>query len=306
VGERAAAIEDVGDAASAGIALHAGLPPLSDADFQRYQALVNDAAGIQLSSAKKALVVGRLARRLRELGIGSWRAYHDLALSSEAERVRLLDAISTNETHFFREPHHWEFLASQVLPGWIAAAEARRRARRVRVWSAACSTGEEPYTIAMLLLAALPEGWDLEIIATDISTKVLERARRAVWPLEKAAEIPEAYRKAFMLRGTGEQAGLMRAGPELRALCRFGRLNLKADAYPPGPFDLVFCRNVLIYFDRDSKAQVLDRLLDRLAPGGHLLLGHAETLSGLSTRASAVLPTVYVLPPEGPAPAGRD
>jgi len=300
VAARPARAVDAGEAASLGIAEGAGLPPLSDADFERFQALVNAAAGIHLSSAKKALVVGRLARRLRELGIHSWREYHDLARASEAEQVRLLDAISTNETHFFREPRHWEYLAGAVIPAWQAAADAHRRPRRVRVWSAACSTGEEPYTIAMLLLAALPTGWDLEIKATDLSTKVLERAQRAVWPLEKSSEIPEAYRKAFMLRGTGEQAGLMRAGPEIRALCSFGRLNLKTDPYPAGPFDLVFCRNVLIYFDQVNKAQVIDRLIDRLVPGGHLLLGHAETLSGLSTRAAPVLPTIYVRDQEGP------
>lgn len=274
---------------------------VSDADFASFQALVNREAGIWLSPVKKALLVGRLSRRLRELGLATWRAYHDLVVADEAERVRMLDAITTNETHFFREPRHWEHLAEKVLPAWRDEAERGLRPRRLRAWSAACSTGEEPYTIAMLLAGTLPSGWDLEVHATDLSTRVLERARRAVWPIEKAAEIPEDWRRAFMLRGVGEQAGLMRAGPEIRALCRFGRLNLATEAYPQGPFDLVFCRNVLIYFDRGTKERVIDGLLDRLTPGGLLFLGHAETLAGYSTRARPVLPTVYARAAGAPA-----
>ncbi len=266
---------------------------ISDADFGTFQALVNREAGIWLSPVKKALLVGRLSRRLRELGVTSWSRYHELVERDEAERIRMLDAITTNETHFFREPRHWEHLAGQVFPAWRAEAEAGRRPRRLRAWSAACSTGEEPYTIAMMLLGAFPGGWDLEVAATDLSTRVLERARQATWPVEKAAEIPEEWLKAFMLKGTGPQAGLMKAGPEIRGLCRFARLNLATDEYPPGPFDLVFCRNVLIYFDRDTKQRVIERLVDRLAPGGLLFLGHAETLAGYSTRARPVLPTVY-------------
>jgi len=277
---------------------------VSDADFESFQALVNREAGIWLSPVKKALLVGRLSRRLRELGIASWRRYHELVVTDEAERVRMLDAITTNETHFFREPRHWEHLAGQVFPAWRAEAEAGRRPRRIRAWSAACSTGEEPYTIAMLLLGAFPAGWELEVLATDLSTRVLERARRATWPLEKSAEIPPEWLKAFMLRGTGEQAGLMRAGPEIRALCRFARLNLATEEYPAGPFDLVFCRNVLIYFDRSTKERVIERLIDRLQPGGLLFLGHAETLAGYSTRAKAVLPTVYARA-DAPAPRGE-
>lgn len=282
------------EAANVGTAAHAGLPPVNDADFGRFQALVNREAGILLVPVKKALLVGRLARRLRALGIGSWKAYYDRVQVDEAERIQMLDALTTNETHFFREPSHWAYLAERLFPAWRADAEGRRRARKVRVWSAACSTGEEPYTIAMSLLAAFPTGWELEVLATDLSTKVLERAKRAVWPLAKAEEIPEAYRKAFMLRGVGDQAGLMRAGPELRSLCAFRRLNLVSDPYPPGDFDLVFCRNALIYFDRVSKAKVVERLLERLAPEGHLFLGHAETLAGLTTGVRPVLPTVYV------------
>jgi chemotaxis protein methyltransferase CheR len=270
---------------------------VSEADFARFQALIHREAGIWLAPIKQALLVGRLSRRLRELGIGSWGEYYERVVADAVERVRMVDAICTNETHFFREPRHFEFLAERVFPAWREEADEGRRPRRVRVWSAACSTGEEPFSLAMTLLTAFPAGWELEVLATDLSTKVLERAGRAVWPMEKAPEIPEAHRKAFMLQGFGAQEGLMKAGPEIRAIVSFARVNLVGD-WPAGPaFDLVFCRNVLIYFDRAGKARVVERLLERLDPRGYLFLGHAESLGGLTARARPVMPTVY-------APAG--
>ncbi len=281
----------------------AGAAPLatvSDRDFSRFQALINREAGIWLAPVKKALLVGRLAKRLRELGLADYGAYYAVVEADEAERVRMLDCICTNETHFFREPRHFEFLADRVFPQWRAEADAGARPRRLRVWSAACSTGEEPYSLAMSLLTAFPAGWDLEILATDLSTRVLDRARNGVWSLDKAKEIPDAYLKAFMLRGFGSQEGLMKAGPELHGLVRFARLNLNGDGWPAlGQFDLVFCRNVLIYFDRVTKLRVVDRLLDRLASAGYLFLGHAESLGGFTTRARPVLPTVYCVAPTG-------
>ena len=267
---------------------------VSDREFQRFQALIHQEAGIWLAPVKKALLVGRLARRLRDLGMPSYTAYYERVLEDEAERIRMLDAICTNETHFFREPKHFDFLTERVFPAWRAEADAGKRARRVRIWSAACSTGEEPYTLAMVLLSAFPAGWDLEILASDLSTKVLDRAAAGLWPLEKSKEIPDAYLKAFMLRGFGAQEGLMRAGPEIRALVKFTRVNLVGDAWPGGPpFDLVFCRNVLIYFERQAKISVVERLLERLDPSGFLFLGHAESLGGFTVKARAALPTVY-------------
>jgi chemotaxis protein methyltransferase CheR len=150
----------------------------------------------------------------------------------------------------------------------------------------------------MSLLASFPSGWDLQVLASDLSTRVLDRADAGVWPIEKAKEIPEEHLKAFMLKGFGAQEGLMKAGPEIRALVRIARVNLVGEALPPGPFDLVFCRNVLIYFDRATKVRVVERLLDRLHPAGYLFLGHAESLGGFTTRARPIVPTVY-----SPAPA---
>lgn len=266
---------------------------VSDRDFQRFQALIHREAGIWLAPVKKALLAGRLAKRLRELALSSYGEYYERVVEDEAERIRMLDCICTNETHFFREPRHFEFLTERVFPRWRAESDAGRRPRRVRVWSAACSTGEEPYSVAMVLLRAFP-AWELEVLASDLSTKVLERAAAGIWPLEKSKEIPDAHLKAFMLKGHGAQEGLMKAGPEIRAIVRFARVNLVGDGWPSGPpFDLVFCRNVLIYFDRKAKIAVVERLLDRIDAGGYLFLGHAESLGGLTARARPVLPTVY-------------
>jgi chemotaxis protein methyltransferase CheR len=284
------------DAFAEAAAMHRSLTQISDQDFARYQALVNREAGIWLSPIKKALLVGRLARRLRELGVTSYADYYERVTADPAERTRMVDAICTNETHFFREPRHWEYLAGHVYPAWEEQAASGKRERRARVWSAACSSGEEPYSIAMSLLTAFPSGWSLEVLATDLSTKILDRARAATWPLQKAAEIPESYLKAFMLKGFGAYEGTMRAGPEIRSLIQFRQLNLNADDWPPAQsFDLVFCRNVLIYFDRVTKEKVVTRLLDRLVPTGHLFLGHAESLGGFTDRVRSIIPTVYCL-----------
>jgi len=284
---------------------------LSARDFQLFQKLIHREAGIYLVESKRVLVEGRLSRRLRELGL-DFRAYYALLETDEAERVRLVDAISTNETHFFREPRQFEFLESRVFPEWAARAEAGRMSRRVRVWSAACSTGEEPYSVAMSFLARFPpgSGWEIEILATDISTRVLDRARAALYALDKSKEIPSHYLKAFMLKGTGEQEGWMKAGPEIRSVVRFGRLNLNDDALAvPGQFDLILCRNVLIYFDAPSKARVVERLLERLDGRGYLFLGHAEAMIGTGSKTRSVGPTIYAhASPAGaiavPSPSG--
>lgn len=275
-------------------------------EFALFQSLILHEAGIYLSEAKKALVVGRLARRLRALDLRSFAAYHHLVREDGEERVRMLDCISTNETHFFREPRQFEFLERSVFPEWASRAAAGLRPRRVRAWSAGCSTGEEPYSLAMALLERFPPsaGWEIEILATDLSTRVLERAQAAVWPMAKAREIPPRHLKAFMLRGVGSQEGRIKAGPELRALVRFERLNLNDESYGvAGTFDLVFCRNVLIYFDGPSKQRVVHRLLSRVAPEGYLFLGHAESLTGLTEHTKSVGPTVYAHAAKGCAPA---
>ena len=275
-----------------------GVRPITDEEFGLFQTLIRAEAGINLTEPKRALLVGRLTRRLRELGLDDFGAYYRrVTIEDPAERVTMFDLVSTNETHFFREPKHFEFLTDRLFPKWKTDAAAGARTKRIRVWSAACSTGEEPYTLAMLLLDHFPpsSGWSVEILGTDISTRVLARASAAVWPNDRAAEIPTPYLKRFMMRGVGAQDGRIRAVPELRALVRFGRLNLHgATDAAGGPYDLVFCRNVLIYFTADDKHRVVDRLFRHLAPDGHLFLGHAESLSELPAGARRVQPSVYV------------
>ena len=262
--------------------------------FRGFQTLVRRESGINLTDAKKALLVGRLSRRLRELALPSFKDYLHLVEEDESERIRMLDAIATNETHFLREPRQFDFLELEIFPLWEREAAEGTRKRRLRVWSAGCSTGEEPYSLGMLLLSAFPRGWELDILATDLSTKALDRARAAVWPIEKASEVPPRFLKAFMLRGTGPEEGRMKAGPELRALVRFERMNLAIERYAVGePFDAIFCRNVLIYFDAEGKRSVIGRLLDHLASDGLFFVGHAESLSGITDRVRGLMPSVY-------------
>ncbi|HEU4993742.1 MAG TPA: protein-glutamate O-methyltransferase CheR [Gemmatimonadaceae bacterium] len=270
----------------------------TDAEFRAFVALVHDVSGIALNDSKRALVARRLNARLRMLGVERLGDYVKLVRADEsgAECVTLLDLIATNETHFFRERAHFDFLESTVFPRWIAEASAGARPRVIRAWSAACSTGQEPFSLAMQMLETLPpeHGWRIEIEATDIDTQALELAERAEWPVEKAKEIPQRYLQRFMLRGTGPQDGWMRAMRELRQVVRFSRLNLNEKYYAvPGKFDLIFCRNVLIYFSPESRAAVIERLADRLVPGGLLFVGHAESLHGHRARLRAILPTVY-------------
>ncbi|WP_437940313.1 CheR family methyltransferase [Sorangium sp. So ce341] len=300
---------------------------LSDEEFALFQRLVKRLSGIALGSQKKPLLLCRLGPRLRALGLRSFGEYYRrvTAAGDEGELVHMLDCICTNETHFFREREQFELLEREILPAWHASAGhgapfARGR-RPLRAWSAACSTGEEPYSIAMALLDSLPSpdrsdvagqappragaaptgAPGISILATDLSSRALDQAQRAVWPLERASEISEERLRAYMLRGTGASAGLMKARPELRKLVTFRRFNL-LDAAPKrfGLFDLIFCRNVLIYFDAATKASIVARLIASLAPSGYLFLGHAEGLHGADHRVRCVAPSVYRLQP----PAG--
>lgn len=270
---------------------------ISDALFDKYRDLIHREAGIALTEGKQSLLVSRLAGRLRELGVASFEDYFRLVEdpASTEERGRLLDRICTNETHFFRDPRQFLFLNDTLFPR-LEAEAARSGKRRIRAWSAACSTGEEPYSIAMAMLHRFPpsSGWQVEIVASDLSNKVLAAARAGLWPIDKAGDIPLHYRKAFMLRGTGSQTGKMKVGPEIRDVVSFTRMNLNDPAYSvSGVFDFIFCRNVLIYFDRESKANVVDRLMSHLAPEGCLFLGYAETTTTLTDRLESVGPNVY-------------
>lgn len=271
---------------------------LSPALFTRFQRLIYEESGIWLGEHKQALLTGRLARRLRLLGLEDMKEYLHLVTQPDQqhERAVMIDCITTNQTHFFREPRHFDFLAQQIFPQWHSAAILGERSRILRVWSAACSSGEEPYSLAMLLLKHFPadEGWDIEVLATDICTRVLEKARAALYPIEKAKEIPTEFLRSYMLKGRGEQREFMKISPEVHRIVRFARTNLHADSYPVfGAFDLIFCRNVLIYFDQHSKQKVIAGILGHLAPAGLLFVGHSEHLGTTVPGLKSVAPTVY-------------
>jgi chemotaxis protein methyltransferase CheR len=251
--------------------------------------------GFDFREYKEASLARRIRARMSQVRADDFVAYAKYVGENPNEHVALFNTILINVTGFFRDPEAWKVLAADVIPRVAAAAE---ESRSIRIWSAGCSSGEEPFSLAMVLLALCPpeHGWEVEIEATDISTKVLRRAEEAVWPQERAAHIPDRYLKRFMLRGVRSQQGKVKASPELRRLVRFERLNLMSGGHSGmGRFDLILCRNVLIYFDAASKARALKGLLERLAPGGHLFVGHSETLVRIAPTLRPVCPNVYKL-----------
>jgi chemotaxis protein methyltransferase CheR len=272
---------------------------VSPALFQKFQKLIYAETGIWLGTAKTALLCGRLFRRLRALQMDSLESYYECVSAPEAddERARMIDAITTNETRFFREPRQFDFLVQKVIPRWRREADGGMRPRRLRIWSAGCSSGEEPYTIAMLLARHLPAeaGWDVRILATDISNRVLDKAIKGVYPINRLSELPPDLLHAFMLRGVAERQGEMKVKVEIQQMVTFQRLNLDREAdLVEGPFDAIFCRNVLIYFDTASKNRVITNLYGRLAPSGLLFVGHAENLSSMSLQLRCIDPSIYV------------
>jgi chemotaxis protein methyltransferase CheR len=273
---------------------------VSPALFQKFQKLIYAETGIWLGSSKTALLCGRLFRRLRTLGITSLKDYYECVAAPEQdeERARMIDAITTNETRFFREPRHFDFLVQRVFPRWRVEAQhgLRPEGKRVRIWSAGCSSGEEPYSVAMLLARHLPaeQGWDVRLLATDISNRVLEKASKGVYPVAKAAEIPKDLLHCFMLRGVNERQGEMKVKVEIQQMVDFRRLNLdQASDLSEGPFDAIFCRNVLIYFDVASKHRVVANLVRHLMANGLLFVGHAENLNSVSSQLRSLEPTIY-------------
>ena len=272
---------------------------VSPALYKKFQNLIYAETGIWLGISKKALLCGRLFRRLMALRISSLERYYQCVTAPDAheERARMIDAITTNETRFFREPRQFDFMVEQVFPRWRAEAEQALRPRRARLWSAGCSSGEEPYTLAMLLAEHFPanDGWDTRVLATDISTRVLEKARKGIYDVARSVEIPKEFLHRFMLRGFADQQGQMKVSVAIQQMVDFQRLNLNQDPYPvKGPFDAILCRNVLIYFGADSRQRVLSNLLAHLSLDGFLFMGHAENLTSMSAELRSVEPTIYV------------
>lgn len=266
---------------------------LSDREFASFQKLIHGITGIHLAPAKKALLCGRLAKRLRSRNLSSYAAYYDLVSSGKdaAELETCVNLLTTNETYFFREAKHFELLRDTILP-------ARKAGSTFRAWSAACSSGEEVYTLAMILAESLGINGPWEILGSDISTKVLEQAARGHYPMERTQNIPPEMLKKFCLRGVGDQAGTLLVDPALRKRVRFAQVNLNGALPQIGEFDVVFLRNVMIYFQLDVKRQVVDRVTQRLRPGGWLFIGHSESLNGVNDVMQSVIPAAYQKPPQ--------
>jgi len=262
---------------------------ITDQEFAQFQRFIYESAGITLSEAKKALVSGRLARRLQLCSAGSYGEYFRLLASGKVpQEVQMaIDLLTTNETYFFREPKHFDFLRKQVAQ--------HPASQPLRIWSAAGSTGEEAYSIAMLLEDLRP-GQPWEVVASDISARVLQRARAGHYTMERARHVPQDYLRRFCLRGEGEHEGTLLVEKSLRNKVKFLQVNLNEPLPSLGLFDLVFLRNVLIYFNADTKRKVVSRVLSVLQPGGWLLIGHSESLHGINETAQTVAPSIYRKP----------
>jgi chemotaxis protein methyltransferase CheR len=271
---------------------------MSEKTFALFSEFVQTELGIKMPPAKKTMLQSRLLKRLRTLGKTSYREYYDYVFSSQGlngELVNLIDVITTNKTDFFREPKHFDYLFQTVLPELINSRGAGVR-RKVRIWSAGCSTGEEPYTLAMVLseYAAACRGFQFTILATDISARVLEAAKIAIYDHQKAAPIPMALRKRYLLQSKDKSKRQVRIVSELRSTVHFQRLNfMDSDFGLRDTMDIIFCRNVIIYFDRPTQERVLNRLCRHLNPGGYMFMGHSETLNGLKVPLIQVAPTIY-------------
>jgi len=268
---------------------------LSPGDFQRLAEFINSYSGIKMPASKRLMLEGRLRRRLRATGIASFADYCDHLFEGaglETEALYLIDAVTTNKTDFFREPTHFDALTRTVLPDL-----QNRGHNSLRIWSAACSIGAEPYTIAMVCAdyaeTQAPGPLKTFILATDLSTDVLRAARHGVYPAAMVAPVPPNLRRRYM-RGSASDRAQARVIPELRAMVGFARLNLMDETYPVGdPMQIIFCRNVLIYFDKPTQHAVLDRLCQRLETGGYLFLGHSESVTGFDLPIRAVGGTIF-------------
>jgi len=282
---------------------------LSGRDFRRLAAFIENTCGIRMPPAKKVMLEGRLRRRVRALGMRSlsdycrWLFDHDRL---KEETVLLIDVVTTNKTDFFREPAHFDHLIRHTLPELLASGgrhggrhgpEVPGLERPLAVWSAACSTGSEPYTLAMVLndFSRNYNRFRFDIFATDISTDALAKAKRAIYPHEMIAPVPPEWRRRYFLRSRNHNAPTVRLAPFVRQMVRFGRLNLMDETYAVDDFiDIIFCRNILIYFDRKCQEGVLRRLCDHLAPHGSLFVGHTDTIAGMSLPLRQVAPAVFV------------
>ncbi len=276
--------------------LQMNLPRLTTAEFEKISKMIYNHCGIKLETCKKIMLESRLNKRLRALNQISFEQYIDYVMSPEGvekELMHMIDVVTTNKTDFFREPHHFDFLKNVLLPEFMHAHEQRT----FRVWSAACSTGEEPYTLAMVLneFAKQHSRFSYSILASDISTQVLQKAVNAVYHIDRAGDIPDEYKRHYLLKSKDKENQRIRITADLRNKVQFFRANLTESDYEvEGNLDVIFCRNVLIYFDRQTQYQVISSLLRKLRPGGMLFIGHSESLHFFDLPIKQVRPTVFI------------
>jgi chemotaxis protein methyltransferase CheR len=286
-------------------------------DFKVFRDLIHRETGIFLRDGKQIMLAARLAKRLRHHGMNdfaAYAAYVQTVKDGGKELAEIINCVTTNKTSFFREMHHFDFLSKTLVPAMVAGAQLGR-ARSIRIWSAACSTGEEPYSIAITLLDALkaahgpglaapglgtalslPGGWQVEVIASDIDTVVLATASQGIYDQESLEEVPPAMLTRYFLRGKGDMSGQVRVKKEVAQLVKFQRLNLLDDQWPlEGKFDVIFFRNALIYFNRETQERFLRKMLRYLKPRGYLILGHSEHVPWLSDSAEPLINTIHQL-----------
>lgn len=269
---------------------------MTDDDFNRLSEFVFEQSGIKMPPVKKIMLQSRLQKRLRELKITCFKEYADYVFSKEGQKneiIHMLDVVSTNKTDFFREPVHFDFLNSHVLPEFM---QKNRVNYNMKVWSAGCSSGEEPYTIAITLneFKRSYQRFDYSIMATDISSQILQKAVTAVYKEERIVNIPLELKKKYFLRSKDKEQKTVRVVSELRNKTNYQRLNFMSDVYNlTDTFDVIFCRNVLIYFNRETQEQVINKLCVKLKTGGYLFIGHSESILGMNLPLEQIKPTIF-------------
>lgn len=265
---------------------------LDKKDFERIRKLVYAHAGITLADSKHNLIYNRLAKRVRSLNLSSFAAYLDYVegAGKEQEFTHLINAITTNLTFFFRENHHFEFLSHDLFPKLLKSNAA---SKKVRIWSAGCSTGEEPYSIAITVREFFPKDWDVKIIASDLDTNVIQVGQEGVYALEALKDVTLERKKRWFLKGSGQNSGLVKTKPELQNIITFQQVNLMHDWPWKEPFDIIFCRNVVIYFDKPTQQKLFARYHQILKDDGHLFIGHSESLYQVSNQFKLLGKTIY-------------
>ena len=263
----------------------------TDKDFETIRRIVSERTGIMLADGKRDMVYGRLARRLRALGLNRFDEYCRIVAdgSDRAELSELVNAITTNLTAFFRENHHFEFLANTLLPELIR----KKPEKRMRIWSAGCSSGEEPYSIAMVVKEVVPSNWDVKILATDLDSNMVARAKNGVYEEKRVSGIGKQRLKRWVMKGGGQHDGMIRMSDDLRSIITFKQLNLMNRWPMKGPFDFIFCRNVVIYFSKDTQRVLFNRFADMLPDQAYMFIGHSESMFNVCDRFKLIGKTIY-------------